>query len=87
MGIDQLMILEKIPGRWGFVRYVSQATIPEPWGTVVSIVYEILEFIIANVIASGVRGVGWIIYTIGSIIGSAIANQLISAIIGGSYAR
>lgn len=78
MGIDQMVVLERIPGRWGFVKYVSYATLPEPWNTVVNAVYEILAFVLANVIASGAAGIGWILYTIGSVLASYTFNNALS---------
>jgi len=80
MGIDQRVVATKIPGRWGFARYASEANIPSPWDVVVNAVYEILAFLLANVIASGARGLGWIVYTIGSVLGSILMNTLLGSV-------
>ena len=81
MGVDQMIILEKIPRRWGFVKYVAYTTLPEPWNTMLNVAYEILAFVVANVIASGAAGIGWILYTIGSVLASYILNKALSSII------
>ena len=80
MGIDQYMIATRIPGRWGFAQYAIETTAPPPWGVVLKAFYEIAAFIFANIVASGVKGVGWILYTAASVIGSYIINMALGAI-------
>ncbi|MEX0567605.1 MAG: hypothetical protein Q6363_000395, partial [Candidatus Njordarchaeota archaeon] len=82
MGIDQYLVATRIPGRWGFAKYAAEVNVPSPWDLVVNAIYEIMAFIFANVIASGARGLGWIVYTIGSILGSLIMNTALSSIFG-----
>jgi len=82
MGIDQKLITARIPGRWGFAKYAAEANIPSPWDVVVNAIYEIIAFVLANVIASGAMGVGWIIYTVGSVLGSIIMSSVLSNVLG-----
>ncbi len=77
MGTDQYLVATKIPGRWGFAKYAAEANVPSPWDVVVNAAYEILAFIIANVIASGAMGLGWVIYTAGSVLGSLLMSSLL----------
>lgn len=78
MGIDQMLIAARIPGRWGFAKYAAEANIPSPWDVVVNAIYEIIAFVFANVIASGARGIGWIVYTIGSVLGSIVMSSVLN---------
>ena len=82
MGIDQMLITARIPGRWGFAKYAAEANIPSPWDVVANAIYEIMAFVLANVIASGAMGVGWIIYTVGSVLGSIIMSSVLSNVLG-----
>ena len=82
MGIDQMLIATRIPGRWGFAKYAAEANIPSPWDVVVNAIYEIIAFVLANVIASGARGVGWIIYTAGSVLGSIVMSSVLNNVLG-----
>jgi len=75
-----LLIATRIPGRWGFVRYVADVNIPSPWNVVVYAVYEILSFLIGNVLASGAMGVGWILYAVGSVVGSLLMSSLFGGV-------
>lgn len=80
MGIDQMLVAARIPGRWGFARYVCYGNIGEPWNAVLNALYEILGFLLANVVASGARGLGWILYTAGSVVGSLLMNFALSQV-------
>jgi len=73
LGISDPMQLI-IPGRLGFAQYICRTLPPPPWGTILSCVYEVVAFVLANVIASGAKGVGWVFYLAGSVIGNMIVN-------------
>jgi len=76
-GVDEHKVMARIPGRWGFAKYVATINIPAPWDTVVYAIYSILSFIIGNVAASGVRGAGWVFYTAASVVGSLIMESIL----------
>ncbi|MEX0568794.1 MAG: hypothetical protein Q6363_006500, partial [Candidatus Njordarchaeota archaeon] len=78
MGIDQMLIAARIPGRWGLAKYAAEANVPSPWDVVVNAIYEIIAFLLANVIASGAKGIGWIIYTVGSVLGSIVMSSVLN---------
>jgi len=66
-----------IPGRLGFAQYVCEVWPPSPWDVVLRCVYEILAFTLANVVASGARGVGWVFYLAGSMIGNLVMGRVL----------
>jgi len=69
-----------IPGRLGFAQYVCEVLPPSPWDVVLRCVYEILSFVLANVIASGARGVGWVFYLAGSVVGNLVVGRVLEGL-------
>ena len=55
--------------------------LPPPWRHILRIVYGILAFVLANVIASGAKGIGWIFYLAGSVIGNLLMGRIMEALI------
>jgi len=66
------------------IRQMGLQYIPEPWNTIISAIYGVLAFLLAQVIASGGFGVGWIIYLLSSIVGNIIVNMTVSMLVNRS---
>ena len=79
LGISDPMQLI-IPGMLGFAQYVAEVLPPAPWGHILRIIYDILAFVLANVIASGAKGIGWVFYLAGSVLGNVLMQSIINAL-------
>ena len=79
LGVSDPMQLV-IPGMLGFAQYVSETFPPAPWGHILRIIYDILAFVLANVVASGAKGIGWVFYLAGSILGNILMQNIINAL-------
>ncbi|MEX0569177.1 MAG: hypothetical protein Q6363_008480, partial [Candidatus Njordarchaeota archaeon] len=79
LGISDPMQLI-IPGMLGFAQYVAETLPPAPWGHILRIIYDILAFVLANVIASGAKGIGWVFYLAGSVLGNILMQNIITAL-------
>ena len=79
LGISDPMQLV-IPGMLGFAQYVAEVLPPAPWGHILRIIYDILAFVLANVVASGAKGVGWVFYLAGSVLGNILMQNMINAL-------
>ena len=69
-----------IPGSSGFLDYVMNNAIQEPWGTIIGAVIRIIFFVVGMLIACGTGGLGAVMYVVGSAMGQIIVMRLLSSI-------
>ena len=68
-----------IPGSSGFLKYVENGWIGEPWGTIVEALIRIIFFSIGMLVACGTGGLGAVMYVVGSAMGQIVLMRILSA--------
>lgn len=70
-----------IPGSSGFLDYVVDNALPEPWNIIVGSLIKIVFFVVGMLIACGSAGLGAVMYIVGSVMGQIIVERIISAFV------
>jgi len=70
-----------IPGSSGFLEYVMNNGLPEPWATIIGALIKFILFVVGMLIACGTGGLGAVMYVVGSAMGQMILGRVLSILI------